>query len=45
VLSYKASMPNVYLDQNALIYAGKKGQKDAAFGTKLLDAITATGSK
>ena len=33
-------MPNVYLDQNALIYAGKKGQRDAAFRTRLLDVIT-----
>jgi hypothetical protein len=33
-------MLNVYLDQNALIYAGRKGQKDAAFSTKLLDAVT-----
>ncbi len=32
-------MPNVYLDQNALIYAGKKRQKDASFSTNLFNAI------
>jgi hypothetical protein len=32
-------MPNVYLDQNALIYAGKKGHKDARFSANLLNAV------